>query len=131
VDQVVERENAEQAARLAALADTPPIAQIDSSNPKVAWIQEHFGADLLEGWLDGTHAASDDPMVAKLAKRIGFKAPVALRIGAELVAASARLSVADGVAEELRRLPEVFGTQDAYEGICSVLERRRPTFSGS
>ena len=130
VDLVVSREEAEQAARDAALADNPPSGQVNTANPQVAWIQQHFEADRINHWLAGDYAASDDANVAKLAKKIGFKAPLALRIGAELVACSARMSVAEGVAEELRRLPEIFGTQDAYEGICSVLERRRPSFLG-
>jgi enoyl-CoA hydratase/3-hydroxyacyl-CoA dehydrogenase len=82
-------------------------------------------------WLDGSNAGNADEQVARLAKKIGFKAPVALRIAAELVALSARVTTAEGVAEELRRLPEVFGTADAAEGITSVLERRRPNFIGA
>jgi enoyl-CoA hydratase/3-hydroxyacyl-CoA dehydrogenase len=131
VDLVVAREEAQQAARDAALADSPPRAQRNAAHPQVAWVDTHFGADQINCWLDGSNQGSEDPVVAKLAKKIGFKAPIALRVGAELVAASARMSVAEGVAEELRRLPEVFESKDAYEGICSVLEGRRPSFTGA
>ena len=69
-------------------------------------------------------------MLAKVSKRIARKAPVACRIATELVALSTRMSVNEGVTEELRRLPEVFATRDAAEGIQAVLERRRPEFLG-
>jgi enoyl-CoA hydratase/3-hydroxyacyl-CoA dehydrogenase len=130
VDALVSREDAESAAHSAALS-RPKAGGPDPSDPQVQWIQAQFAADRISGWLDGSYRDDSDPAVAKLAKKLSFKAPVAMRIAAELVALSGRVSTEDGIQAELDRLPDVFGTKDAYEGICSVLERRRPGFTGS
>ena len=123
------REDADDAATRAAKTglDVPP----NPGSPLRSWAETWFAEDRLEEWLDGSLATHDDKKITKLAKKIGFKAPVASRIATELVAFSQDHSIAEGIAEELRRLPEVFQTQDAAEGINSVLERRRPSFQGA
>ena len=129
VDQVVSREDADDSAKRAALhgLEHTPL----NESPLRTWAETWFAAERLEQWLDGSLSTHDDAKIAKLAKKIGFKAPVASRIATELVAFSQNHSISEGVAEELRRLPEVFQTQDAAEGINSVLERRRPSFQGA
>jgi enoyl-CoA hydratase / 3-hydroxyacyl-CoA dehydrogenase len=72
----------------------------------------------------------DDPRIAKAEKRIGFKAPIALRIAADLIDRGASLSLEEGLRLELDRLPEIFGTKDAYEGLSS-LGKKPPVFSGT
>jgi len=129
VDCVVTREEAEQAAQQAALNGVESSAV--SNGPLVDWANTWFGADQIENWLSGKMLEQQDVKIAKLAKKISFKAPVASRIATELVAFSQDASISAGIEEELRRLPEVFGTQDAAEGINSVLERRRPSFKGA
>jgi enoyl-CoA hydratase / 3-hydroxyacyl-CoA dehydrogenase len=62
-------------------------------------------------------------------KRVGFKAPIALRIASELIDRGEGKPIEQGVAMELSRLEEVFSTADAYEGL-STLGKRRPVFKG-
>jgi enoyl-CoA hydratase/3-hydroxyacyl-CoA dehydrogenase len=59
------------------------------------------------------------------------KAPVALRLSGELTGIALDACYADGLATELAKLPEVFGTSDALVGLKSVLERSRPSFTGA
>jgi enoyl-CoA hydratase/3-hydroxyacyl-CoA dehydrogenase len=62
-------------------------------------------------------------------KRLGYKAPVALRIASDLIDRGEGTPIDQGVAMELSRLEEVFSTADAYEGLSS-LGKRRPVFKG-
>ena len=62
-------------------------------------------------------------------KRIGFKAPIALRIASQLIDQGAGKSIEQGMAMELSHLEEIFSTADAYEGLSS-LGKRRPVFRG-
>ena len=72
---------------------------------------------------------SFDPKLAKSVKRIGTKAPIALRISAELVDRATELPIEQGLALELSHLREIFATKDAYEGLSS-LGRQPPVFGG-
>jgi enoyl-CoA hydratase/3-hydroxyacyl-CoA dehydrogenase len=62
-------------------------------------------------------------------KRVGFKAPIALRIASQLIDQGAGKSIEQGLAMELSHLEEIFSTADAYEGLSS-LGKRRPVFKG-
>jgi enoyl-CoA hydratase/3-hydroxyacyl-CoA dehydrogenase len=73
---------------------------------------------------------AEDPRIAKALKRIGFKAPIALRIAADLIDRGADLPVADGLRLELDHLREIFATKDAYEGLSS-LGKKPPVFTGT
>ncbi len=77
----------------------------------------------------GGGAGTSDPRIAKAVKRITTKAPVALRLAAELVDRSAGVPIEEGLALELSHLDEIFATKDAYEGLSS-LGRRPPVFQG-
>ncbi|MCO4769753.1 MAG: enoyl-CoA hydratase/isomerase family protein [Deltaproteobacteria bacterium] len=70
-------------------------------------------------------------VLSKDLRAIGRKAPIALRLSAELLDASGRTSLTDGLGEEIARLPEIFGTQDALTGLRSVATRERPSWQGS
>ena len=69
-------------------------------------------------------------MVIKLAKMVGFKAPLALKIGNEIIDQQAGKSIEEAVEIELDRLNEIFSTADALEGLSS-LGRKRPEFKGA
>jgi len=73
---------------------------------------------------------STDAGLAKDLERVKHKAPVALRIADELTAKALEWKLADGLEAELARLPEIFGTKDAYEGL-STLGKSRPKFIGA
>lgn len=67
--------------------------------------------------------------IAKGMKRLGAKAPVALRIAAELIERGEGLPLDEALRLELARLKEIFSTRDAYEGLSS-LGKRAPVFTG-
>src|SRR5205823_8666981 len=50
-------------------------------------------------------------------KRLGYKAPVALRIASDLIDRGEGQAIEQGVAMELSHLDEIFATADAYEGL--------------
>ena len=70
-----------------------------------------------------------DEKLAKMAKKVSFKAPVALRLAEKLIDAAATMEWAAGRTMERDHLREIFSTEDAYEGLSS-LGRRRPEFKG-
>jgi enoyl-CoA hydratase/3-hydroxyacyl-CoA dehydrogenase len=72
----------------------------------------------------------DDPRVASALRRIDSKAPLALRVAAELIEKGEGLPIRQGLVLELERLEEIFSTADAYEGLSSV-GRRPPVFKGA
>ena len=41
-----------------------------------------------------------------------------------------RVSIEEGLEMELDHLPEIFATKDAYEGLNSVIKRKRPVYIG-
>jgi len=70
-----------------------------------------------------------DEQGAKLAKTIGFKAPIAIKLANQIMDEGAELELKDGLKKELDNLSTIFATKDALEGLTSVLERRRPTYN--
>jgi len=75
------------------------------------------------------YESSDVESLRASEKRVGFKAPIALRIASDLIDQGSGKPIEQGVALELARLEEVFSTADAYEGLSS-LGKRRPVFKG-
>jgi len=75
-------------------------------------------------------APPDDPRIASALRKLGAKAPIALRIASELIDRSVEVPIEEGVRLELARLEEIFSTADAYEGLSS-LGRRPPAFKGA
>ncbi|HEX4565481.1 MAG TPA: enoyl-CoA hydratase-related protein, partial [Vicinamibacterales bacterium] len=75
------------------------------------------------------YESSDVESLRASEKRVGFKAPIALRIASDLIDQGSGKPIEQGVALELSRLEEVFSTVDAYEGLSS-LGKRRPVFKG-
>ncbi len=71
-----------------------------------------------------------DDLAARTAKIVGFKAPLALKISAEIIDQQAGKPMADAVEVELGRLNEIFSTADALEGLSS-LGRKRPEYKGT
>jgi len=70
-----------------------------------------------------------EELAAKTAKIVGFKAPVALKISSEIIDGQAGKSMPEAVEVELAELADIFGTEDAFEGL-TALGRRRPAFKG-
>ena len=68
-------------------------------------------------------------IAAKIMKKIGFKAPLALEAANDLLQGAAEGSLADGLKRETAGLDAIFRSADALEGM-SALGKRRPHFSG-
>ena len=103
----------------------PPHPVPDAYRPIASFFERHGVDELLRGLAE----APGDARVAKAVKRIGSKAPVALRIAADLIDRARDLSIDEGLALELSHLNEIFATKDAYEGLSS-LGKRVPVFEG-
>jgi enoyl-CoA hydratase / 3-hydroxyacyl-CoA dehydrogenase len=67
---------------------------------------------------------------AKAAKKIKYKAPLALKAANEIMDRQAGQPIAEAIAIELAGLNEIFATGDALEGLSS-LGRRRPEYKGA
>jgi len=74
----------------------------------------------IEDWLKGNNLDSDDPLVAKTAKTISGKAPLALKYTNQIVDAGYEKPLKEGLKEELAHLHEIFSTKDALTGLTNV-----------
>jgi enoyl-CoA hydratase/3-hydroxyacyl-CoA dehydrogenase len=128
-DELVAPEDVLAAARRAVLAGKPAAASpraLSGPLAKAASVFDVPAARILAG-----EVVTDDPALAKDLERTRTqKAPIALRIADELVASALTVPLETGLENELRRLREIFGTKDAYEGL-STLGRARPRFQGA
>ena len=87
--------------------------------------EENSAESLRQGAVD----PGDDKNLAKAVKRVGSKAPIALKIAEQLISEGESLSLEEGLQSELEHLTEIFSTSDAYEGLSS-LGTRAPVFKG-
>jgi enoyl-CoA hydratase/3-hydroxyacyl-CoA dehydrogenase len=130
VDAVVPYERLDEA-----IADTIRSGRPAATRPAVSMSTEHrglaefFDRHDVETLKRGGTDAGGDPRVAKAVKRLGNKAPIALRLAAELIDRGAALPLDEGLQLELAHLREIFSTRDAYEGLSS-LGRKPPVFEG-
>ncbi|MCX7704074.1 MAG: enoyl-CoA hydratase/isomerase family protein, partial [Planctomycetota bacterium] len=81
--------------------------------------------NLLEFKADG-----GDEAAQKIVKVLKRKAPIALKLAAEILDAGYGKPIEEASRLELSHLEEVFKTEDALEGLTSVMERRFPVFKG-
>ena len=73
--------------------------------------------------------SADAELAAKIAKKTGYKAPLALKMANEIIDRQVGQSITEAVEIELAMLKEIFATADALEGLTS-LGRRRPEYKG-
>ena len=92
-------------------------------------IAELFDRHDAEALRTGNVDARGDARLEKTIKRVGSKAPIALRLASELIDRGASLPLEEGLRLELDHLEEIFSTKDAYEGLSS-LGKRPPVFRG-
>ncbi len=74
--------------------------------------------------------AADTALAAKTTKKIGYKAPLALKMANEIIDQQVGQPIAAAVEIELARLNEIFATADALEGLTS-LGRKQPEYKGA
>ena len=105
-----------------------------NSESKVALFATEFYSDAtLEGLLNGKCPEgfdAEDRNVSRQLKALVRAAPIALRIASELIDTAPDTDLSDGLQGELDRLPEIFSTADALEGLSALIEGRRATYSG-
>ena len=70
------------------------------------------------------------PFAVDLARRLGKKAPVALRAARDAVLRGADMALRDGLDFEARLFALCLSTEDRAEGIAAFLEKREPRFKG-
>ena len=92
-------------------------------------LKELFSDANMDAWLRGEYIESDDPLVAKTAKMVAGKAPIALRLSNQIIGQGYEKPLKEGLKEELAYLYEIFSTRDALTGLTSV-GRERPKFEG-
>ncbi len=83
-------------------------------------IKALFVDENIEDWLKGNYLESDDPLVAKTAKTISGKAPLALKFANRIVDAGYEKPLKEGLKEELAHMNEIFSTKDALTGLTNV-----------
>jgi enoyl-CoA hydratase len=66
----------------------------------------------------------------KLAAEIASKAPLAVRLAKQAIAATQEKSLSEGLGVERRLFYELFGSEDKKEGMSAFLEKRKPNFTG-
>ncbi|MEJ2165828.1 MAG: 3-hydroxyacyl-CoA dehydrogenase NAD-binding domain-containing protein [Desulfobacterales bacterium] len=74
-------------------------------------------------------AGVPEELAAKVAKFIGYKAPIALKIADEIIDRQIGLSMEDAIEVELGRLKDIFSTDDALLGLSNI--GRRVEFKGA
>jgi enoyl-CoA hydratase len=65
-----------------------------------------------------------------LAKEIAARAPLAVRIGREMVNHAFESFLAHGIASERRSFYYLFATDDKKEGMSAFVEKRAPKWKG-
>ncbi|MFH1227223.1 MAG: 3-hydroxyacyl-CoA dehydrogenase/enoyl-CoA hydratase family protein [Planctomycetota bacterium] len=101
------------------------IISSETTSIKAVFDDKKIG-DLLSGKL----LESSDQLEAKLAKKISYKAPIALKLANELIDQGLTMHLEEGLKLELSHLNEIFSTKDAYEGLTSILQKRRSVYTG-
>ncbi len=71
----------------------------------------------------------DEKLAARTQKIIGYKAPLALKMGNAIIDQQIDKPMPEAVEIELNRLAEIFATADALEGLSTV-GRKRPEYKG-
>lgn len=110
---------------------------IDFENKNVIFAKKFYSDDNIRQILDGNKPKNiqgiDENMILRQMKSISYTAPIALEIAANLleIANSEDISLTDGLSEELSNLERIFSTKDTLEGLSSLIEGRRPSYTNS
>jgi enoyl-CoA hydratase/3-hydroxyacyl-CoA dehydrogenase len=129
VDKVVPHEELDAAihaaiAEGAAKRERPPLSGRHEA------LAKFFAGNDAEALRAQTADTGGDEALAKAMKRVGFKAPIALKLSGKLIESGSKLPLEEGLAMELAHLEEIFTTQDAHAGLSSV-GRKAPSFQGA
>ena len=91
-------------------------------------IKDIFSDNKIQSVLSGTKDLNE--LGQKISKTISYKAPIAIELANQIIDEGSQVELNKGLEIELSHLSEVFSTEDALEGLNSVIKRKRPTFRG-
>jgi len=128
IDKVVPHEDLDAACRVAIAEGIKPKTRPTLSAKHQA-LEAFFEGNDAETLRQGKADAKGDEALSKAMKRVGFKAPIALRLSGKLIESGAKVTLDEGLAMELAHLVEIFSTKDAQEGL-STLGKKAPVFEG-
>jgi enoyl-CoA hydratase/3-hydroxyacyl-CoA dehydrogenase len=129
IDKVVPHDELDAACRAAIAEGIKPKSRpaLDANHQA---LEAFFAANDAESLREGKADTGGHEALAKAMKRVGFKAPIALRLAGKLIESGSKVSLDEGLAMELAHLEEIFSTKDAYEGL-STLGKKTPAFTGN
>ena len=128
IDKVVPHEELDAACRAAIAEGIKPAAR-PALGARHKALEAFFAGNDAETLRQGKADVKGDEALAKAMKRVGFKAPIALRLAGKLIESGSTLPLDEGLGMELAHLEEIFSTKDAYEGL-STLGKKAPVFEG-
>ena len=91
-------------------------------------IKDYFSDGKIKSVLTGEGDLNE--LGQKISKTISYKAPLAIKLANKIIDEGSKLNLNDGLEVELSHLSEIFSTEDALEGLNSVIKRQRPSFKG-
>ena len=91
-------------------------------------IKDYFSDTNIQSLLSGEGDLNE--LGQKISKTISYKAPLAIKLANKIIDEGSRLNLNEGLEVELSHLSEIFSTEDALEGLNSVIKRQRPAFQG-
>lgn len=91
-------------------------------------IKSYFSDTNIQNILSGNGDLNE--VEQKISKTISYKAPLAIKLANKVIDEGSQLDLKKGLEVELFHLREIFSTQDALEGLNSVIVRKRPEFKG-
>jgi len=101
------------------------------NSPVVAFASSFFNDTNMSVLMEGGCPEGFNPEekgVARQIKSLSFAAPIGLRMASDLIDATAKTSLKEGLQLELDGLHTIFATKDALEGLSALIENRRPTY---
>jgi enoyl-CoA hydratase/3-hydroxyacyl-CoA dehydrogenase len=91
-------------------------------------IKDYFSDSNIKSLLSGKGDLNE--LGQKISKTISYKAPLAIKLANQIIDEGSQLELNEGLEIELNHLSEIFSTEDALEGLNSVIKRQRPAFKG-
>jgi enoyl-CoA hydratase/3-hydroxyacyl-CoA dehydrogenase len=128
IDKVVPHEELDAACRAAIAEGIKPRTR-PALGAKHQALEAFFAGNDAETLRQGKADTQGDEALGKAMKRVGFKAPIALRLSGKLIESGEKVTLDQGLAMELDHLVEIFSTKDALEGL-STLGKKAPVFEG-
>jgi len=87
-------------------------------------------SDLPENVFEKFDGKNFELIPADYQKKVKFKAPLALARSMELIDKGAPLELDQALKLEMDSLDWIFSTKDAFEGLCSLIQKKRPQYKG-